>query len=76
MFEVEIRIAEEESLSDRIAVMLTWLEHRRIQPETYRYTFQPAGVLFRTDFALETEALDFAEAFGGSISASKQPVAI
>jgi hypothetical protein len=47
--------------------MREWLDHRRFEPSTFRYTFEPPGLIFQVDFKLEAEAITFANAFGGRV---------
>jgi hypothetical protein len=68
MFPVEIHIRDEGALTAQMATMRTWLDHRRFEPSTFHYRFNAAGVVFRVDFRVETQATMFAKAFGGRIS--------
>ncbi len=67
MFAVEIPILEsdEDALTARMNAMREWLDHRRVEPSTFRYTFAELGMLFRVDFSAEAAALQFAREFGG-----------
>jgi hypothetical protein len=67
LFPVEIRISDhdEKALTARMMAMREWLDHRRFEPSTFRYTFQPPGLHFRIDFSKEEEAAAFADQFGG-----------
>jgi hypothetical protein len=70
MFPVEIHIRDEAALTAltaQMASMRTWLDHRRFEPSTFYYRFTAAGMLFRVDFGVETQATMFAKAFGGRI---------
>ena len=62
MFPVEIRIPErdEDALTARMSAMREWLDRRRLQPSTFRYTFTEPGILFRVDFSVEAAAAAFA----------------
>jgi hypothetical protein len=76
MFPVEIHLCErdEEALTARMTAMREWLDHRRFEPSTFRYTFTgpdgftAAGILFEMDFSVEAEALAFASEFGGRLT--------
>ena len=65
MFPVEIRLPDEERLTARMATMREWLDHQRFEPASFRYTFEPPGILFRVEFTVEAQAVAFAKAFGG-----------
>ncbi len=69
MFPVEIRIRErdEDALTARMTAMREWLDHRRFEPSTFRYTFTAPGILFRVDFSVEAAAVAFAREFGGRV---------
>ena len=55
--------------------MREWLDHRGVEPSTFRYTFTAPGILFRVDFAAEAMAVAFAREFGGrSLSRAEEPV--
>lgn len=67
MFPVEIPLREgdEDALTAKMTAMREWLDRRRVEPSTFRYTFTPPGILFRVDFSVEAEAVAFAREFGG-----------
>ena len=69
MFSVEIRMhdSDEKAVTAKMNSMREWLDHRRFEPSTFRYTSEPAGLFFRVDFKVETEATTFANAFGGRV---------
>ena len=67
VFPVEIRIPDEDALTGRMAMMREWLDHERFEPATFRYTFTSPGILVRVEFAVEAEAVAFAEAFDGQV---------
>lgn len=69
MFPVEIRIPEQDevALTAKMAVMREWLDHRRFEPSTFRYTSTSPGIVFRVDFSVEGEAAVFAKEFGGRV---------
>ena len=72
MFAVEIPILEsdEDALTARMNAMREWLDHRRVEPSTFRYTFAELGMLFRVDFSVEAAAAAFAREFGGRVIAA------
>jgi hypothetical protein len=67
-------IVDESALAPTMEAMRTWLDHRHFCPATFRYRFASAGVVFSVEFSLETEASDFAKAFGGKIEAAPPDV--
>ena len=67
MFPVEIGIPDEDALTGRMGMMREWLDHQRFEPATFRYTFTSPGILVRVEFAVEAEAVAFAEAFDGQV---------
>ena len=71
VFAVEIPILEsdEDALTARMNAMREWLDHRRVEPSTFRYTFAELGMLFRVDFSIEAAAVAFAREFGGRMLA-------
>ena len=71
MFPVEVRVPErdEDALTAKMAAMREWLDHRRLELSTFRYTFTYPGILFRVDFGIETDAASFAKEFGGRLIA-------
>lgn len=80
MFPVAIRLREtdEKVVTEKMTSMREWLDHRRFEPSTFRYTFEAPGLVFQVDFKIEAEAMAFAQAFGGEVtrvSAAKQAAA-
>ncbi len=77
MFPVEIRIPErdEDALTARMSAMREWLDRRRLQPSTFRYTFTEPGILFRVDFSVEAAAVAFAREFGGRVIRARADMA-
>lgn len=67
MFQVEICIAEDTALPDRMEKMRTWLDDHRFEPATFRYAFARQGIVCRVDFPVEEEAAAFAGAFEGKL---------
>jgi len=55
------------SLPTMLSDMRTWLDHRRVEPDSFRHFSRAAKVVFRVDFKLEAEARAFAKAFGGRV---------
>lgn len=69
MFPVEISVADEDALANKVATMQLWLARQRFEPLTFRYSFVASAILFRVDFSSEAEAIAFATAFDGKIGA-------
>jgi hypothetical protein len=67
VFPVEIHIPNEDALTERMATMRQWLDHQRFEPASFRYTFEPPGILFRVEFTVQAEAVAFAKAFDGQV---------
>ena len=67
MFPVEIAIhdPDESVLTERMKQMREWLDHRRFEPSTFRYTFTSPGILICVEFKAEVEAAAFCTEFGG-----------
>jgi hypothetical protein len=66
MFPVEVLLAERDGLVETIEAMRTWLDHKKVEPAVFRYSFAHNRILFQVDFAIEAEAAEFARAFGGN----------
>ena len=66
MFTVEVRLIGG-NLMTSMNHMRTWLDHQRVQPDAFRHSAGGAGITFRVDFKLESEAVAFARAFGGRL---------
>src|SRR5260221_3968902 len=66
LYTVEVRLIGGEFIGF-MTQMRTWLDHRRIEPDAFRHSSGGAGVTFRVDFKVETEADAFASAFGGPL---------
>lgn len=80
MFPVAIRRREtdEKVVTAKMSEMREWLDHRRFEPSTFRYSFESPGLVFQVDFKMEAEAMAFAHAFDGKVtraSAAKQAAA-
>ena len=67
MVQAEISVRTEERLAEAMERMRLWLDHRRIEPTTFRYSFSPPGVVIAVDFTSHGEAAEFAAAFGGRV---------
>jgi hypothetical protein len=66
LYTVEVRLIGGEFIAS-MAQMRSWLDHQRIEPDAFRHSSGGAGVTFRIDFKVETEAEAFARAFGGRL---------
>lgn len=76
MYAVEIRLSDDRLLIDCMKRASEWLHFRGISAETFRYIFEPSGVVYRVDFARAAEAVSFAARFSGVAvyTAGDQPV--
>jgi len=65
LFPVEIRLVErtEQTSTARISSIQKWLDNQGFEPSTFRYTFFQDGLVLRVDFALQPEAVAFADEF-------------
>lgn len=70
LFPVEISLLDEEQLARTMENMRTWLDHKKFDATTFRYSFVRPGIVLRIDFPAEPEARAFAEAFGGKVAAA------
>ena len=65
---VEIQMLDANTLSEAMASMRQWLDHRHFQPAIFRSTIEEAGLLLRIEFASAAQAVEFARAFDGTIA--------
>jgi hypothetical protein len=63
---VEIHLREAD-LMTVMSQMRVWLDGHGYEPDLFQYQAQRNGALCRVDFKVATEAMQFAEAFGGSV---------
>jgi hypothetical protein len=54
-----------------MAEMRTWLDHSRAEIVAFEYSAGGPGIAFRISFSTECDALAFAQAFGGRLTAAK-----
>ena len=73
-FPVEIHIPDDAAPIARMAEMREWLDHRRFEPVSFRYSAGSPGFIVRVEFAVEAQALAFAEQFEGSVTATSPGV--
>ena len=52
--------------------MRTWLDQRRFEPATFRFSFANPGIIYGIDFPVETEAAAFATAFEGRLTSGSR----
>jgi hypothetical protein len=64
---IYIRESNEQAVTARMNTMREWLDHRRVEPSTFRYIFEPSGFVFQVDFKVKEEAASFAKEFGGCV---------
>jgi hypothetical protein len=51
--------------------MRGWLDKRQCQPATFEYVISESGVLVRVEFREHAQAVEFAQAFDGTISTNR-----
>jgi hypothetical protein len=73
MYVIEISLADDGLLADYMTNASEWLQLNRILPKTFRYIFEPPGVVFRVDFGLAEEAMAFAARFPGATTYVADP---
>lgn len=66
LYTVQVRLGEA-NLVARMSEMRLWLDSHRYEPDLFQHRTEPGGAVLRVDFKVESEAFEFAEAFGGSI---------
>jgi hypothetical protein len=66
LFTVQVRLGEA-SFVVRMSEMREWLDRHRYEPDLFQHSTEPDGAVLRVDFKVESEAFQFAVAFGGSI---------
>jgi hypothetical protein len=66
MFAVEVAL-EGDPLVSLMSQMRLWLDQRRIEPSSFRYVGGSPATMVRVGFKTESEALAFAEHFGGPL---------
>jgi len=72
LFVVEVRVGADD-LFVRMSNMRQWLDHRRFEPDLFRYDRGAYGAVVRVEFKYENEAFVFAEAFGGAVLRDRSP---
>lgn len=72
LFTVEVRLIGGDFVT-ALTQMRTWLDHRRIEPDAFRHSAGGAGVTFRVEFKVESEAAQFARTFGGRLIGMATP---
>ena len=70
MFPVKIGLRENDQkvVTEKMTSMREWLDHRRFEPSTFRYRFEPPGLVFQVEFKTEAEAVAFANTFAGRVT--------
>ena len=66
LYTVQVRLGEA-SFVARMSEMREWLDRHRYEPDLFQHRTEPDGAVLRVDFKVESEAFQFAVAFGGSI---------
>jgi hypothetical protein len=62
------------ALPDIVKTMRIWLDQKQFEPKALDYVISVTGTLVRVEFPNDTEAAEFAEAFGGFISPDQPSV--
>ena len=62
------------ALPDIMTAMWIWLDQRQFEPETFEYVISGSGTLVRAKFAQDSQAAEFAEAFGGLVSRDRPSI--
>lgn len=66
LYVVELRRGREE-LSTLMARTREWLDSQRFEPDAFRCTTDPEGITCRLEFKVESEAIAYAQTFGGEV---------
>jgi len=66
MHSTEVRIGDNDLLA-RMAEMRTWLDARRLEPATFRYSIAGDGIIIRVAFPIADQAAAFAREFDGQV---------
>jgi hypothetical protein len=66
-------LVREDALVETMSAMRQWLDRHRVEPRTFHYAFGSPDVRMRIDFNRETDATEFAAAFGGRVLAAPRP---
>jgi hypothetical protein len=66
LYTVEVQLIGA-GLPTMLSDMRTWLDHHRIEPDSFRHFSRTSKVVFRVEFKLEAEARAFAKALGGRV---------
>jgi hypothetical protein len=69
LYTVDVRFTGNEVVG-LMSNMRTWLDHRRLEPNTFRQITERDAASFRLEFKNEHEAEAFAQAFGGRVVVS------
>lgn len=66
-FRTEIEVRSHAELRAQMRSMREWLDHRHVEPTTFRYSSGPRGYILRVEFIVEADAAAFATAFKGRV---------
>lgn len=66
MFRVEVALPDADRLVEMVDAMRAWFDAHGITPVTFGYSLSATRTLFRIDFANNTDAIAFAQAFNGT----------
>jgi hypothetical protein len=62
----QVRISDDD-FGQRLKDMRLWLDHRGFEPSVFTYFYLDPGMMVRVCFGVDSEAIAFAEEFGGSL---------
>jgi hypothetical protein len=66
LYTVEVHLVDRDLVAS-MTDMRTWLDNKRCEPDTFRYTTSGANVVLRVEFKRAEEAASFADAFAGRL---------
>ena len=72
LYTVEVRRIGADLAASMVA-MRSWLDHHRINPAAFEHSLGGPGIAFRVQFRQESDALAFANAFGGWLNNGIDP---
>lgn len=70
MFAVTVRVPDSGSLAARMTTMRQWLDHQHIEPALFRYIKEIGDIRVLVAFRAESDAVEFAGAFDGELTAA------
>ena len=67
----EVRILDEDALSEKLTDMRVWLDQQRYEPSRFTYFFHCPGMTIHVSFKSADQAGAFARKFHGSVLGSR-----